>query len=70
MIRDPLALTGAVIVAVGVALPFVEVRPNRLVPGVLSWVTSSGPYAGAVGLSFALALLAALAPRERVRRAA
>lgn len=54
----------------GAALPLVEVRPNRLVPGVAESLAAAGPWAWGVAFALALALLAALAPGARVRKPA
>jgi osmoprotectant transport system permease protein len=68
---DRVALVGAVVALAGATLlPFVELRPNRLVPGVLHGLTVAGPWALAVWVFVALGFAAAVVPGAKAPRAA
>ena len=51
------------------ALPFVELRPNRLVPGTEYSVAAAGPWAYLLFLLVAVGFLSAVAPTARARSA-
>lgn len=66
-----MALVGAVVVLAGATvLPFVELRPNRLVPGAMHGLAAAGPWAFAVWLLVAVGFLSAFAPSAKTRLAA
>lgn len=68
---DRVALVGALVVLAGVTvLPFVELRANRLVPGVAHTVASAGPWAYLVWLLVAVGVLSAVLPTAKARAAA
>lgn len=67
---DVVALAGTLIVLTGaVALPFVELRANRLVAGIPRPVVAAGPWALLLAAAVLLGAAAALWPRARTRRA-
>lgn len=65
-----MGLVGVAVGVLGVLMPLVELRPNRLVPGTAASVLAAGPAAAALLLALVVAGLAAWAPRTDVRRAA
>lgn len=67
---NAVALTGVVVGLVGAMSPFVQLRPNRLVPGAAEPLATGGVAAWFVGAAVLLALASAVAPWPRVRRAA
>lgn len=67
---DRVALAGAIVALAGVtALPFVELRPNRLVPGVTYSLAAAGPWTYLIWLLVAIGFLSAVAPSARGRSA-
>lgn len=54
----------------GAASSLVQLRPNRLVPGIGQPLSAAGPLAWAVAFALLVALAAAVAPSPRVRKAA
>ncbi len=68
---DRVALVGAIVTLAGAtALPFVELRPNRLVPGTVHSLADAGVWMFATWGLVALALLSAVAPSAKARSAA
>lgn len=63
-------LTGVIVGLAGAASSLVQLRPNRLVPGINEPLGSAGPMAWMVALSLLVALVAAIAPSMRARGAA
>lgn len=68
MSPDALALTGVIVGVIGAASSFVQLRPNRLVPGSAEPLSAAGPAMWFVLAALFVAALAALAPWTRLRR--
>lgn len=67
---DRVALVGAMVTLAGAtALPFAELRPNRLVPGTVHSLAAAGAWTYGVWMLVALALFSAVAPSARARGA-
>ncbi|PKQ37932.1 MAG: ABC transporter permease [Actinobacteria bacterium HGW-Actinobacteria-1] len=67
---DKVALVGAMVALAGAtALPFVELRANRLVPGAAHSVAAAGPWAYLLWLLVGVGFLSAVAPTEKARAA-
>lgn len=65
-----LALTGVLVGVAGAASSLVQLRANRLVPGIAEPITIAGPFAWLIMLALAAGMLAAVAPWVVVRRGA
>lgn len=67
---DRVALIGALVALAGAtALPFTELRPNRLVPGTIHSLADAGVWTYGVWLLVALAVFSAVAPSVKARSA-
>lgn len=65
---DRVALVGAIVALAGATvLPFVELRPNRLVPGDMHGLTAAGPWAFAVWFLVAMGFFSAVVPGAKAR---